>query len=102
MTNKTYFTFYNILIFCDVPVLNTQRHDKCLTPLMWALPHGAYPVAEGSSDLVVAVHCIVAATPFPSLSCSLLLCYPPRVTAIGGQSYRRRCRGRKGRIRWET
>lgn len=69
---------------------NTHYCWKSLTPLMWALLHGAYPVFEEHVDPAVAVHCIVAAMPFPFPSCFLSLCCPLWVAAFEGRSFHRK------------
>lgn len=66
---------------------------KCLTPLMLALLHGAYPVVEERVGPVVAVHYIVAVMPFPVLSCSLSLGCPLWVAAFEGQSFHQKSQG---------
>lgn len=66
---------------------------KCLTPLMWALLHGAYSVVVEHFDPVVAAHYIAAVMPFPVLSCSLSLGCPLWVVAFEGQSFHQKSQG---------
>lgn len=80
------------------PPTHTLYFWKCLTPLMWALHHGAYPVVEEHVDPVAAAHCIVAVMPFPVLSCFLSLCCPLWVAAFEGQSFHQKFQVRMGRI----
>lgn len=102
--------FTNCTTTNDLPI-NLVSHNnlphtlcswKCLTPLMWALHHGAYPVVEEHADPVAAVRCIVAVIPFPALSCFRTLGCPLRVAASEGQSYRQIFREWMGRIQRGT
>lgn len=80
---------------------HTLPLKKSLTPLMWALLHGAYPVVEEHVDPSVAAHCIVALMPFPFLSCFLSLGCPLLVAVSEGRSSHQKSRGRMDRTQRE-
>lgn len=100
-TYHSYKRFFTHILVSPNNLPHTLYCWKCLTPLMWALLHGAYPAVEEHVDPVVAAHCIVAVMPFPVLSCFLSLGCPLLVAAFEGQSFHQKSQGQTDRTRRE-